>query len=327
MTEKENLRIALEAGIPEHTPLFWVGGQMMISTVIGNMPIPGSKEGYDWWGVHWTACEEAGGAFAPTAGRKPILTDIENWREEVKFPDISGIDWEAAAARDTAYLDPNKLTNFYGLANGVFERIHFLMGFEETMVALVTNPEDVADLANAIADLYCEIIRKVGQYYKPDYFTLLDDYTHQHGAFMSSATFQQCFAPALTKIRNTVEESGMKFILHCCGRSEKMLDDFYACGIRRLEPCQPVNDINAMKEKYPDMAFMGGLDLQGVIDNADATEEDLRAEVRRCMDAYSKGGRYIVFGVTLSMHDPSAYAPGKKMAILIDEAMKYTTKL
>ena len=114
MTEKENVQVALEGGIPEHTPLFWNGGQLMVSSVIGNMPVPGTAEGYDWWGVHWTACEEACGAFAPTAGRPPVITDITRWREQVKVPDISGIDWEAAAARDTAHLDPNKVTIFTG---------------------------------------------------------------------------------------------------------------------------------------------------------------------------------------------------------------------
>lgn len=323
MTEKENVQVALEGGIPEHTPLFWNGGQLMVSSVIGNMPVPGTAEGYDWWGVHWTACEEACGAFSPTAGRPPVITDITRWREQVKLPDISGIDWEAAAARDTAHLDPNKVTNFYGLANGVFERIHFLMGFEETMIALAEEPEEVAALAETIGDFYCRIIEKVGQYYRPDYFTLLDDYCHQNGAFMSKAVFRQCFAPALRKIRDTAEACGMKFILHCCGKSETMLDCFHEAGIRRLEPCQPINDICAMKAQYPDMSFMGGLDLQGVIDNPEATEEDLRKEVRRCVDAYSEGGRYVVFGVTLSMHDPSAYAPGKKMAILMEEALRY----
>ncbi|MBI4856228.1 MAG: hypothetical protein HY818_05785 [Acetobacterium woodii] len=323
MTQKENVQVALDAGIPEHTTVFWTGGQLMISSVLGNMPILGMKEGYDWWGVHWTACKEAGGAFAPTVGRPPIISDIESWREQVKFPDISGIDWEAAAARDTAHLDPDKVTNFYGLANGIFERIHFLMGFEETMIALATEPEEVVVLADAITDVYVQIIEKIGQYYKPDYFTMLDDYCHQHGSFMSPTTFDQVFAPALKRIRDAAESNGMKFILHCCGREEVLLDNFYNAGVRRIEPCQPMNDLCAMKERHPDMAFMGGLDLQKVIDNPDATEEDLRKEVRRCIDTYADGGRYVVFGVTLAMHDPSAYAPGQKMHILIDEAMKY----
>ena len=327
MTERELVQVALDGGIPEHTTLFWTGGQMMVSSAIGNMPIPGTPGGYDWWGVHWTSCPEAGGAFAPTAGRAPVISDIENWKEQLTIPDISGIDWEAAAVRDTSYLDPNKLTNFFGLANGIFERVHFLMGFEETLVALITNPEEIAELANTIADFYCQIIEKVGKYYQPDYLTLLDDYCQQTGPFMSQDTFRQCFAPALKKIRDTTEKNGMKFILHCCGKYGPLLECFHEIGIRRIEPCQPINDIMEMKKKYTDMAFMGGLDLQKVIDNPEATEEDWRCEVRRCVDEYSDGGRYVVYGVTLDMHNPEAYAPGKKMNVLIDEALKYRVQL
>ena len=71
------------------------------------------------------------------------------------------------------------------------------------------------------------------------------------------------------------------------------------------------------------MAFMGGLDLQKVIDNPYCGEKEWRAEVDRCIDEYSEGGRYVVYGATLDMHNPAAYAPGQKMYVLIDEALKY----
>ena len=58
---------------------------------------------------------------------------------------------------------------------------------------------------------------------------------------------------------------------------EYFLDRFYELGIRRIDPCQPVNDINAMKAKYPDMCFLGGLDIQGVIDMPGKTEEEWKA--------------------------------------------------
>ena len=133
----------------------------MISSVICNCPAFGTKEGYDWWGVHWTATDNTGGMFTPTVGYPPVLTDITKWRAQVKFPDISNIYWEAAAKRDTARLDPNKLTDFYGLGNGLFERLHFLMGFEEAMYALMEEPEECAALVSAIADFYIQIIEKL----------------------------------------------------------------------------------------------------------------------------------------------------------------------
>ena len=323
MTEKENLQIALDGGKPDHVPCFWAGGQLMISTVVGNIPPLGQPSGYDWWGVHWTATENSGGMFSPSVGVPFVLSDITKWREEVKFPDISNINWEEAAARDTSWLDPNKLTNFYGLANGIFERIHFLMGFEETMYALIEEPEEVAALANAIADFYVKVIEKIGQYYKPDYFTFLDDYAHKNGAFMSTKTFDEIFAGPLKKIVDAVNNNGMKYIHHCCGQEQLFLENFHRIGIRRIDPCQPCNDLLAMKNKFPDMSLIGGLDLQGVVDMVDVTEDALRKEVRRCIDEYGSIDGYTLYGVSVSMYDPTSYAPDGKMGIIIDEAVKY----
>ena len=39
-------------------------------------------------------------------GYGPILTDVTKWREQIKFPDLSTIDWKAAWERDGA--DPEE---------------------------------------------------------------------------------------------------------------------------------------------------------------------------------------------------------------------------
>lgn len=326
MTEKENLRIALDGGKPDHLPNMLVGGQIMTSSVIRNYAPLGSPEGgYDWWGVHWTSCAESGWMPTPTVGRPPVISDITKWREEVKFPDLSEIDWEAAAAKDCAHLDPNKLTNFFGLGNGIYERVHFLLGFEETMYALMEEPEEVAALADAIADFFVELIEKVGKYYKPDYMTFLDDYTHKDGSFLSPKQFDEMFAGPLKKVVDATAANGMKYIQHCCGQEHILIDNFYRIGIRRVDPWQPCNDVEKMA-KYPDMVFIGGCDTQFVVDVPGVSEEALRQEVRRCVDTYGPYGNYVFWPTSLSMYDFSAYAPGGKIWVMMDEFEKYTKK-
>lgn len=209
------------------------------------------------------------------------------------------------------------------MGNGLFERLHFLMGFEEAMYALMEEPEECAALVSAIADFYIQIIEKVGKYYKPDYFTLLDDYAHKNGGLISPAMFREIIKPSLKRIVEAVEANGMKYIQHCCGQEQLFLDDFHDIGIRRIDPCQPCNDLPAMKKKYPDMGFMGGLDLQGVVDVPDVTEQQLRDEVDRCIREYGKTiGSYVIYGCSVDMYDPEAFKPGHKIGIIIDQAMK-----
>ncbi|KPU44443.1 hypothetical protein OXPF_19370 [Oxobacter pfennigii] len=120
-----------------------------------------------------------------------------------------------------------------------------------------------------------------------------------------------------------VNTTSMKFISHCCGMEEILLDSFYKIGIRRFDPCQPCNNLKKMKERYPDIALIGGLDLQGCVDLSDVTEDELRQEVRRCIDEYGPLGGYTIYGCSVSMYDPSAFAPGKKMGIICGEAISY----
>lgn len=71
------------------------------------------------------------------------------------------------------------------------------------------------------------------------------------------------------------------------------------------------------------MGFMGGLDLQGVVDVPEVTEQQLRDEVDRCIREYGKTiGSYVIYGCSVDMYDPEAFKPGHKIGIIIDQAMK-----
>jgi hypothetical protein len=64
------------------------------------------------------------------------------------------------------------------------------------------------------------------------------------------------------------------------------------------------------------MLLMGGLE-SGIIDNPDATEEEMRAEVRRAIDTYAPGGNFLpCIGSINCLYE-------KNEAIVIDEMNKY----
>ena len=71
------------------------------------------------------------------------------------------------------------------------------------------------------------------------------------------------------------------------------------------------------------MAFMGGLDVQGIVDKPGISEEAIRKEVRRCIDTYGPEGHYVLYGASTSAAVMSAYAPGGNLFTVIDEAARY----
>lgn len=327
MTRREAFLTAIQGGIPDHVPCFFSHAQINICPASGDVPYGSmGSSGYDGYGCFQTATESAGGMTTPDPNYPAPISDITEWKEQAVFPDYTALDWEQMYQQVAAmlHLDRENCVQDFFCPNGIFERLHFSLGFEEAMIAVITEPEAVYDYAGAVADKKIEQIKLVAKYYKPDVFTYLDDYSHINGLFISKEIYRQIFKPHHKRIVDAVKAEEMIFKQHCCGKFEDLFDDFYEIGIRALDPCQPVNDIVELKSRHPgEVGFMGGLDIQNVIDIDGATEDETRAEVRRCIDTYAAGGGYAVYGTTLDLYNPAAYAPGQKIGFIIDECAKY----
>ena len=106
----------------------------------------------------------------------------------------------------------------------------------------------------------------------------------------------------------------MLYIHHSCGYIRQIIPDLIEIGVDAIEPMMVNNNLDECLEQYGDqITFMGGIDNQ-MIDRTETTEEEIRAEVRRAIDAYAKKGRYLPY-----------YIPTmeKKWFIYMDEVDKY----
>lgn len=326
MTNKENALITLRGGTPESVPCFYSSCQIMIVDALGDIPpFTSGIPGFDKYGVHQTPTDSAGGMFTPTSTVPPILTDVTKWREQVTLPDFENIDWEFESKKDFELLhtDRENLVQDLFCCNGIFERLHFMMGFENALCAIMDEPEAVNDLVGALADLKIKAVEIAAKYYKPDVFTYLDDYSHVNGLMISPEIFREIFKPHLKRIFDSINKTDMIPKFHCCGKMQDLAMDFVEIGAKALDPCQPCNDVAAMKKRVGNTCIVGGLDVQHIIDFPGVTEEKIRAEVRRCINDYAEGGHYMQYGTSLSLYDFAAYAPGGVIGNIIDECAKY----
>ena len=303
-------------------PCFFQDYQLMFVDKMGERPPLGVTEGYDAWGVHQTATASAGGAFTPTPSIPHILDDVTEWEDKVHFPDYDSIDWKSEAEKleNSITLDrEGKVLDMF-CANGLFERMHFLMGVENACMDLISEPEAAQELINKIADTKINFIHHALPYYKPDVFTFLDDYAHSNGLFISKKMFRTIFKPQLKRIVDAVHEEGVICKLHCCGKMEELAEDYREIGVDALDPVQPLNDIVAMQKLYDNkIGLMGGLDVTGVIDRNGVTSDEIRAEVRRCLDTYGPQGGYTIYCASTQLRTPGAFDPNGIFGILLDE--------
>ena len=327
MNLKENYMRALNHQSTEFVPTFFTATR---SVGFGANNGPWFEKGpegggIDGFGVCWVTPASGGGAPIP----KPdefILDDITQWKEVVKFPDLDSFDWEAAAAKEMEGCDREQSVVDYGCGNGIVERLAALMGFEGALYSLLAEPEACNEFFTAVTDYKIKIAEMAAKYYAADVFTNYDDIATNQNTFMSPDTYRELVKPHHKRLNEAVRELGMIPIYHCCGKAETLIEDFIDTGAQAWTSVQPCNDIEALLKKYGDkITIIGGFDSNGRPGMPDADEDEVRAEVRRCIDTYGKHKSYVLFGARIvNSLDPQvaadAYIP------IIDEAIKYTSK-
>ena len=268
---------------------------------------PEGKDGYDWFGVHWTY-EAATDAPNVSVDRPPVITDITEWESQVKFPDLNQYDWETSAAEETAAWDRENKVSVVMLINGTFERSHHLMGFENALMAMYEEPEAYEALLDRIAEYKCELIRIVAKYYKPDIVMMHDDYGAGDRMMMSLNSWREFIKPRLARLVATAHECGLIYEHHSCGHIEPIIGDLVEIGVDALNPLQrPCNDIVKIKKEYGGkITLVGGFSSQTVIENPKSTPEEIDADIQFAYDTLAPDGGYVALPVLI---DTAGFAP------------------
>lgn len=259
----------------------------------------GPEGGKDWFGVEWQFVPEANAPMVKPGTK--VITDITKWREQVVFPNFDLIDWDEAAKIETASWDRENKISYIMLINGMFERTHALMGFEDAFVAMYEEPEEYQALVDAITDYKIKLIEIMGKYYKPDVLCFHDDYGANDRMLISPALWRQFFKDPLKRVIEATHKAGIIYEHHSCGYIEPIFDELVEIGIDAIDPLQISNPIRKLKDKYQErVTFVGGYDTQNVFDRPGVTEEEIRNEVTKTLYELAPGGSYVSFPLSLT---------------------------
>lgn len=307
----------------EYEALAWLPGDPVMTYVFGR-PHKGMEPLVTKWGVTKIWPEDQVAAIPDHT--KPVITDITCWREQVTVPDLSPAEndeagWAEFQKRIDAVDRTQQLTMAF-FVTGVFEQLHSMMGFEDTLMNFLLEPDDMMDLCEVIGDYRLEYLRILDKKFHPDVILSHDDWGSKTSLFMSPETWREFLKPQYKKLYDYAHEHGIIVMHHADSFLQPIVSDMAEIGVDLWQGVLPDNDIPAIqKELDGKMALMGGIETV-LVDSEDATEEQIRTETRRALDTYTPAGHFIP---SITYGDPTCFYP-KTLEIIRDEIRKYNTE-
>jgi hypothetical protein len=286
ITAKENLMRVYRGETPSWMPIWLTDSQYCWPDVYAEHA-PFEGDGPDWWGQEWVYVPSAGGQM-PKPGTR-IISDITKWKEEVKFPNLDAVDWEADAKIQTSRYDPDRAHLFH-CVEGLFERLHELMPVDEALIAFYEEPEDVKAFFEAMVPYKIDILQRIFRIYAPiDYVIYGDDWGTQRAGFFSNGMFREFIMPYTKRIWDYIHETGRYVELHSCGLTQQYIDEFVEMGLDAWTP-QPINDLDMLSAKYADRIVLTVM-VNGI--GAVKSESAARQIIRTFVDKYGPRGKII----------------------------------
>jgi uroporphyrinogen decarboxylase len=197
-----------------------------------------------------------------------------------------------------------------------------MRGMEQFLMDLVINP-DIAQLiiARSLAifmQVYDMFLQAVGPFVHV--VETADDLGTQNSLLISPTTYRQLIKPAQEKLNGLIKDRAQqaRIFMHNDGAITKIIPDLIEIGVEILNPIQP--SAKGMESEQLKQEFGDQLIFHGAVDQKpqEGTEGDIRAEVRRRIDALGPGGGYV-----LSTSNVIVDPPLENIVALFDEAREY----
>mgnify|MGYP005841558619 FL=1 len=234
----ENVRRAIEFARPERLPLrFEALGLCDTHTVAWNQVGTGDhalRETLDEWGCLWVRSETEN--MGQVKGHP-----LADWRalDRFRWPDpddpalYQGME-ERFAGSEGRYV----LTGIFML---LFERMHALRGFENTLADLHLERERTELLADRIVEYDLRIMENIARRFpgRIHGFTFTDDWGTEQATFISPTLWRTLFQPRYRRIIAAAHAAGWHVWMHSCGRVNALIDGLIDIGLDVINLQQP----------------------------------------------------------------------------------------
>jgi len=201
---------------------------------------------------------------------------------------------------------------------GPFETARALLGITSLAYLIYDDPSLVEDVFARVGEIITKAIRSISAIDGVGGVIVADDMGFKSDLMLSPDLLRQLVLPWHQKIGEAIHENGKLFILHACGKVEKLMDDLIKVAKidARHSYEDQVTSIEEANRLYgAEIAVLGGVDMDLL---ARGSEEEVKARSRQIIDACSPGGGFALG----SGNSVANYVPPQNFLAMLAEGRK-----
>lgn len=161
---------------------------------------------------------------------------------------------------------------------GIYGTMRDLMGVEGSLLAFYDEPELVKDIMDYLTDFWIYLFEKICKDVKVDILHIWEDMSGKQGSLISPSHIREFMLPNYRKLKEFCVKHDIPVMqVDTDGNCEELIPLFAEGGVNMMLPFEVAAgcDVVSLREKYPYMSMMGGIDKREIAHGKEAIDREL----------------------------------------------------
>ncbi len=162
---------------------------------------------------------------------------------------------------------------------GIWERLHMLMGMDKAMLAFRRNKDEVNEILDRVLDHHIAVMKRAHELAggRLDAAAMADDWGVQDRLLISPKMFEEFFKPRYERWFREIKALGLHTWMHSCGKINAVMPHLIEVGLEVINNQQP----NTVGLHEFGAAFSGKICFEAIVDTQSTLPRGSDAEIRQ----------------------------------------------